>query len=151
MNNKLFPSPGDKSHVEQSRELTPRFDKDGLVTAIVTHHETGELLMVAHMNAEALDKTIHTGQSHFWSRSRQELWHKGATSGTVQTVHEIRTDCDQDAVWLKISVQDAGATCHTGMPSCFYRRVELRDGKACLVRDKIDPLFDPAEIYGNKT
>ncbi len=151
MTEPLFPAPGDKTILESNRELTPRFDKDGLVTAVVTDYATGELLMVAHMNACALDKTIKTGESHFWSRSRGELWHKGATSGTVQQVHEIRTDCDQDTIWLKVTVRGAGATCHTGMPACFYRRVELQEGKARLVRDKIDPLFDPAEIYGNKT
>jgi len=103
------------------------------------------------MNDEALAKTIKTGQSHFWSRSRQQLWHKGATSQTIQQVHEIRTDCDQDAIWLKVSVEHTGATCHTGMKSCFYRRVEKNNGKTTLVRDKATPLFDPAEIYGNKT
>lgn len=151
MTESKFPPPPDKKELETNHELTPRFDKDGLVTAIVTDYENGELLMVAHMNDEALAKTIATGQSHFWSRSRQELWHKGVTSGTTQKVHEIRTDCDQDAIWLKVSVEGSGATCHTGMKSCFYRSVELKDGKAILVRDKIDPLFDPAEIYGNKT
>ncbi len=146
-----FPLPPGKKELEINRELTPRFDKDGLITAIVTDYESGELLMVAHMNNEALARTITTGQSHFWSRSRQELWYKGTTSGTTQKVHEIRTDCDQDAIWLKVSVEGTGATCHTGMKACFYRTVELKDGKAILVRDKIDPLFNPAEIYGNKT
>ena len=150
MTKAVFPPPGDSKTLETTREFTPRFDKDGLVTAIVSDYQSGELLMVAHMNAEALNLTIKSGQSHFWSRSRQEIWHKGATSGTHQQVHEIRTDCDQDAVWLKVLVEGAGATCHTGMPACFYRRVELREGKVRLVRDAIDPLFDPAEIYGNK-
>ena len=145
------PVPTDKHELETNRDFTPKFDANGLVTAVVTDFESGELLMVAHMNAEALKKTITTGESHFWSRSRGELWHKGATSGTVQNVHEIRTDCDQDAIWLKVSVRGAGATCHTGMPACFYRRVELQDGKFRLIRDRIDPLFDPDEIYGNKT
>jgi phosphoribosyl-AMP cyclohydrolase len=146
-----FSPPGDKSELEVGSELTPRFDSNGLVTAIVTDWQSGELLMVAHMNDEALSKTIQTGQSHFWSRSRRELWHKGATSGTVQQVKEIRTDCDQDAIWLKVSVMGAGATCHTGMKGCFYRRIELADGKFQLVRDENEPMFDPAEIYGNNT
>ncbi len=151
MTKPLFQSPGDKENLESTVELTPRFDSNGLITAVVTDYENGELLMVAHMNDEALAKTIETGQSHFWSRSRQQLWHKGATSGTTQQVHEIRIDCDQDAIWLKVSVSGANATCHTGMPGCFYRRIEIAAGKTRLVRDAIDPLFDPAEIYGNKT
>lgn len=151
MTDNLFPPPGPSAELETTREFTPKFDKDGLVTAIVTDYESGDLLMVAHMNNVALDLTINTGESHFWSRSRQEIWHKGETSGTTQQVHEIRTDCDQDAVWLKVSVRGVGATCHTGMLGCFYRRVELTDGTARLIRDKSDPLFDPAETYGNKT
>ncbi|MCF6322514.1 MAG: phosphoribosyl-AMP cyclohydrolase [Rhizobiaceae bacterium] len=151
MTDPLFPPPSDKKELESSTAFTPRFDKDGLITAIVTDYDSGELLMVAHMNDEALAKTIATGSSYFWSRSRQELWHKGATSGTRQNVHEIRTDCDQDAIWLKVTVAGAGATCHTGMKACFYRTVELKDGKTRLVRDRIDPLFDSSDIYGNKT
>ncbi len=151
MNSPFSPASGDKHLLETNRDFTPRFNAAGLLTAVVTDFESGELLMVAHMNAEALEKTITTGESHFWSRSRDELWHKGATSGTVQQVHEIRTDCDQDAIWLKVSVRGAGATCHTGMPGCFYRRIEMNDGKFRLIRDMVDPLFDPAETYGNKT
>lgn len=99
--------------------LQPNWDAAGLVTAVVTDATSGELLMVAHMNAEALTATLTTGEAVFWSRSRQELWHKGATSGHVQRVIEIRIDCDQDALWLK--VQPAGPACHTGERSCFYR------------------------------
>ena len=146
-----FPTAGDKKTLESNNDLTPRFDKNGLVTAIVTDFKSGELLMVAHMNDEALLKTIKTGQSHFWSRSRGQLWHKGATSGTAQHVQEIRTDCDQDAIWLKVTVGGAGATCHTGMRGCFYRRIEVDGDKIRLVRDEAAPLFDPAEIYGNNT
>ncbi|GAG32693.1 unnamed protein product [marine sediment metagenome] len=150
MTDLLFAPPGDKKNLESGSQLTPRFDSNGLVTAIVTDFESGELLMVAHMNAEALARTIESGQSHFWSRSRQKLWLKGETSGTIQQVHEMRTDCDQDAIWLKVTVAGAAATCHTGMPSCFYRRVEALEGTVSLVRDEIDPHFDPAEIYGNE-
>ena len=151
MNKPLFPLPGDKKELEEGQQITPRFDEKGLITAIVTEHESGELLMVAHMNDLALSKTIETGESHFWSRSRGELWHKGATSGTVQSVKEIRLDCDQDAVWLKVSVGGASATCHTGMKSCFYRKVETASGEPKLVKDDTPPLFDPEEIYGNKS
>ena len=146
-----FAKPGDKKAVETTREFTPRFDANGLITAVVTDFDSGDLLMVAHMNAQSLTKTIESGEAWYWSRSRQELWHKGATSGTIQTINEIRTDCDQDAIWLKVTVQGAGATCHTGMPGCFYRKVEMNDGKIRLVRDNVSPLFDPKEIYSNKT
>jgi len=150
MSEHLFAPAGDKKSLESGSQLTPRFDANGLVTAIVTDFNSGELLMVAHMNAEALTRTIETGQSHFWSRSRQKLWLKGETSGTAQRVHEMRTDCDQDAIWLKVTVSGAGATCHTGMTSCFYRKIETSDGKINLLRDDSDPQFDPAVIYGNE-
>lgn len=101
--------------------LNPRWDGAGLITAVATDAVTGEVLMVAHMNADALAATLATGEAHYWSRSRQELWHKGATSGATQRVVEVRIDCDQDAVWLK--VEPAGPACHTGERTCFYRRV----------------------------
>src|SRR5829696_2745796 len=119
-----FPPPGSKSELEEGDALTPRFGADGLVTCVTTEAGTGELLMVAHMNAEALEKTIATGQAWYWSRSRGELWHKGATSGQIQTVVEMRIDCDQDALWLKVHVAGDGGCCHTGRRSCFYREVE---------------------------
>lgn len=100
----------------------PRFDSNGLLTAVVTHAETGALLMVAHMNAEALAKTRETGRAHFWSRSRRALWLKGETSGHFLNVREIRVDCDQDCLWLM--ALPAGPACHTGAPSCFFRRLE---------------------------
>ena len=100
----------------------PKFDAAGLVTAVVTHAETGELLMVAHMNAEAIAQTEHTGRAHFWSRSRQALWLKGETSGHFLSVREILVDCDQDCLWLK--AMPAGPACHTGARSCFFRRLE---------------------------
>lgn len=101
--------------------LNPRWDGAGLITAVTTDVATGEVLMVAHMNADALAATLATGEAHYWSRSRQQLWHKGATSGATQRVVELRIDCDQDAVWLK--VEPAGPACHTGERTCFYRRV----------------------------
>jgi phosphoribosyl-AMP cyclohydrolase len=137
-----------KNELEQGESLTPKFGADGLLTAVVTDAASGEVLMLAHMNAEALARTIETGEAWYWSRSRQELWHKGATSGTVQDVAEMRIDCDQDAVWLKVRVRGHGATCHTGMRSCFYRRIVTEGGKAKLVRDAEGPLFDPEKVYG---
>jgi phosphoribosyl-AMP cyclohydrolase len=107
---------------ETGSELRPRWDSKGLVTAVVTDRTSGELLMVAHMNADALDRTIDTGEAWFWSRSRGRMWKKGETSGNVLRVAEMRIDCDQDAVWLK--VDPAGPVCHTGERSCFYRRIE---------------------------
>lgn len=108
--------------LETTLELRPRFDERGLVQAIATDADSGELLMVAHMDAAALAATIATGEAHYWSRSRQEVWHKGATSGHVQKVVEMRVDCDQDAIWLKL--RPAGPACHTGERSCFYRVVD---------------------------
>lgn len=101
--------------------LNPKFDRDGLITAVVTDAANGEVLMVAHMNDQALALTVETGLAHFWSRSRQSLWKKGETSGNMLEVRDIRIDCDQDAVWVK--AVPAGPTCHTGARSCFFRRV----------------------------
>lgn len=122
----MFAAPGDKAALEEGDRLTPRFGPDGLVTAVTTDAETGTLLMVAHMNAEALTRTIETGEAHYWSRSRQVLWHKGDTSGQIQTVVEMRVDCDQDAVWLRVKVGGDGGSCHTGRKTCFYRAVPLK-------------------------
>jgi phosphoribosyl-AMP cyclohydrolase len=130
-----FPAPGAKVELEEGTVLTPRFGADGLVTCVTTDAETGELLMVAHMNAEALQRTIETGEGWYWSRSRSELWHKGATSGQVQSVVEMRIDCDQDAVWLKVRVAGDGGCCHTGRRSCFYRRIDISDGRPTLIPD----------------
>jgi phosphoribosyl-AMP cyclohydrolase len=110
----------------------PRFDAAGLVTAIVTDAETGVLLMVAHMNAEAIERTLETGQAHFWSRSRSALWRKGETSGNGLAMVEMRVDCDQDALLLRVT--PAGPACHTGRRSCFYRRVEA-DGALTFLDD----------------
>ncbi|NIX76606.1 phosphoribosyl-AMP cyclohydrolase [Microvirga terricola] len=127
-----FPAPGAKADLEEGTVLTPRFGADGLITVVTTDSDTGDLLMVAHMNAEAFAKTIETGEAWYWSRSRSELWHKGATSGQIQTVVEMRIDCDQDALWLKVKVAGDGGCCHTGRRSCFYRKVETSEGKAGL-------------------
>ena len=106
-------------NVETGLTLAPKWDSSGLITAVATDAVTGEVLMLAHMDADALAATIATGEAHYWSRSRQELWHKGGTSGNIQRVVEMRIDCDQDAVWLK--VEPAGPACHTGERSCFFR------------------------------
>jgi phosphoribosyl-AMP cyclohydrolase len=121
-----------KAGLEQGSILSPRFDAQGLITAIVTDAEDGALLMVAHMNAEALALTVETGIGHFWSRSRDSLWKKGETSGNFLTVKEMRIDCDQDAIWLRVKVAGDGATCHTGARSCFYRVVDFTDGEVRL-------------------
>lgn len=130
-----FPPPASKTELEEGSVLSPRFGADGLVTCITTDAATGDILMVAHMNTEALAKTLETGEAWYWSRSRGELWHKGATSGQVQTVLEIRVDCDQDALLLKVKVAGDGGCCHTGRRSCFYRKVELSSGEPRLVID----------------
>jgi phosphoribosyl-AMP cyclohydrolase len=114
----------DKQALEHGAALTPRYDANGLICAVTSHAETGEVLMVAWMNAEALERTVATGEAHYFSRSRGELWHKGATSGQIQKVVEARIDCDQDAVWLRVLPQGDGGACHTGALSCFYRVIE---------------------------
>ncbi|MDI6026208.1 phosphoribosyl-AMP cyclohydrolase [Corticibacterium sp. UT-5YL-CI-8] len=137
----------DKKQLEEGTSFTPRFDAGGLVTAVVTDTADGMLLMVAHMNAEALALTLETGIAHYWSRSRNALWKKGETSGNLQTVVEIRTDCDQDAVWLRVQVAGHDATCHTGRRSCFYRKIRVFGGSAVLSDDGSAPLFDADETY----
>lgn len=137
----------EKSDIEEGTRLLPKFDADGLITAVATDAATGELLMVAHMNAEALAKTIATGDAHYFSRSRKKLWRKGEESGHTQRVIEIRVDCDQDAVWLRVEQTGPGA-CHTGRRSCFYRAVPLgQSGEATLEFRNADKAFDPADAY----
>jgi len=126
-----FPTLDDKIQLESGKILAPKFNADGLITAVVQDSTSKEILMVAHMNAQALQKSIETGESHFWSRSRQELWHKGATSGEIQTIEDILIDCDQDAVILLVDVAGRGA-CHTGRRSCFYRVVSVDDKTVSL-------------------
>ena len=122
-----FPTAASTEDLERGQTLAPRFDANGLIAAVATHADTGEVLMLAWMNAEALRRTLDTGEAHYFSRSRQALWKKGETSGQVQTVVELRVDCDQDAVWLKVRPQGDGGACHVGFRSCFYRVVE--DGR----------------------
>jgi phosphoribosyl-AMP cyclohydrolase len=127
MTDASFPTAPDKSALEHGADLTPRFDANGLIAAVATHADTGEVLMFAWMNAQALRLTLDTGEAHYFSRSRNALWHKGATSGQVQRVAELRIDCDQDCIWLKVRPQGDGGACHTGARSCFYRVIE--DGR----------------------
>ncbi|MEM8796913.1 MAG: phosphoribosyl-AMP cyclohydrolase [Pseudomonadota bacterium] len=119
-----FLSPGDKTSLEEGTEFTPKFDENGLIPCITQDVETGEVVMFAFMNAESLKKTLETGEAWYWSRSRTSLWHKGDTSGSVQTVIEMRTDCDQDVILIKVTTAGDGSNCHRGVKSCFYRKVD---------------------------
>jgi phosphoribosyl-AMP cyclohydrolase len=131
---------------EEGLKLQPKFDSAGLVTCVATDAGSGDVLMVAHMNEEALRKTISSGEAWYFSRSRNSLWRKGETSGHGQRVVEMRMDCDQDAVWIR--VEQTGAACHTGRRSCFYRKVGGGEGGAQLSFVEADRLFDPAKVYG---
>jgi len=138
--------------VEEGDDLAPKFDADGLLPVVTTSAETGDVLMLGYMNSEALERTIETGEAHYWSRSRQCLWHKGATSGLVQKVVDIRIDDDQDAIWLKVEVAGSGASCHVGYNSCFYRSIPT--GKAPSPELKLEyredeKVFDPLDVYGD--
>jgi phosphoribosyl-AMP cyclohydrolase len=119
-----FPTTVSKDILEHGQVLAPQFDAAGLIPAIATHAETGEVLMLAYMNAEALERTLATGEAYYFSRSRNELWHKGATSGQIQLVEEIFIDCDQDAILMKVTPEGDGGACHTGARNCFYRAIE---------------------------
>ena len=130
---------------EEGLEFQPKFDASGLVTCVATDAASGEVLMVAHMNAEALRRTIDSGDAWYFSRSRNALWRKGETSGHTQRVVEARMDCDQDAIWIRVEQQ--GAACHTGRQSCFYRKIDKADGGTRLSFVDSDRLFDPATIY----
>lgn len=141
-----FADPAGLSHaeLEEGDAFAPRFDANGLITAIAVAADNGDVLMLAHMNREALSRTIETGEVHYFSRSRNRIWKKGETSGEVQRLVELRTDCDQDALLLVVEQTGRGAACHTGRRSCFYRRLE--DGR---LADTGQPrLFDPHEVYG---
>ena len=121
----LFKTPGDKASLEEGNDLSPKFGVDGLIPCIAQDAETGEVVMFAFMNEASLAKTLETGEAWYWSRSRKELWHKGATSGSIQTVHEMKTDCDQDVILIKVSTAGDGSNCHRHVKSCFYRTVEM--------------------------
>lgn len=140
--------------VEEGAVLAPKFDEHGLLPVVTTHAKTGEVLMLGYMNDEALRKTIETGEAHYWSRSRKLLWHKGASSGFVQKVVEMRVDDDQDAVWLRVDLGgDVEASCHVGYRSCFYREIPTgslpADGAVSLTFREDGKTFDPLEVYGD--
>jgi len=136
--------------VEESTELAPKFDRDGLIPVVTTDFNSGEVLMQGYMNEEAFKKTISLGEAVYYSRSREALWHKGKTSGLVQTIKEIRIDDDQDCVWLRVDVQ-GGASCHVGYRSCFYRSIPFGDksGSTVLKFEEKEKVFDPKEVYGD--
>ena len=142
--------------VEEGNDLAPKFDDRGLITVVTTDADSGELLMQGYMNAEALSLTIETAEAHYYSRSRQVLWHKGATSGFVQKVRELLVDDDQDCIWLRVDVT-GGASCHVGYRSCFYRKVPVgehfssqqQDGHVELAWTDTEKVFDPLEVYGD--
>ncbi|MFO7578994.1 phosphoribosyl-AMP cyclohydrolase [Nitrosomonas halophila] len=138
--------------VEEGRQLAPKFDDQGLIVCVTQDASSGQILMVGYMNAEALAKTIETGEAHYWSRSRQVLWHKGATSGLVQQVEELLIDDDQDAIWLRVKVSGSGASCHVGYRSCFYRKIPIAEkgyDSQHLVYTELEKTFDPKEVYGD--
>jgi phosphoribosyl-AMP cyclohydrolase len=136
------------SDIEEGLAFAPQFGADGLVTAVVTDATSGDVLMVAHMNAEAVAKTIASGEAWYYSRSRKKLWKKGESSGHVQRVVELRVDCDQDALWLKVEQTGEGA-CHTGRRLCFYRAVPLgQKGAVKLEFRDAEKTFDAGEVYG---
>jgi phosphoribosyl-AMP cyclohydrolase len=140
-----FAPPASVTALEEGAALTPKFDADGLVTCVATEASSGDVLMVAHMNAEALAKTIATGEAWYFSRSRRSLWKKGETSGHTQRVVEMRVDCDQDAIWIK--VEQSVAACHTGRHSCFYRTVPLGKPGAVTLEFRDAQIFDPKSVY----
>jgi phosphoribosyl-AMP cyclohydrolase len=138
--------------VEEGRELAPKFDADGLIPVVTSDAASGEVLMMGTMNAEALVLTIESGEAHYWSRSRRTLWRKGATSGLVQRVIEMRIDDDQDAIWLRVEVLGAGASCHVGYRSCFYRAIPVgtaAQAGVALTFTESRKVFDPVEVYGD--
>jgi len=144
-----FADPKTLTHdeLEEGMTFAPRFDAHGLITVVTVEDGSKDVLMVAHMNAETLGLTLDTGIAHYWSRSRQAIWKKGETSGELQEVVDLRTDCDQDCLVMTVRQTGRGAACHTGRKSCFYRRVEVADGAATLRDTGLPKLFDPKDVY----
>ncbi|MEO9886431.1 MAG: phosphoribosyl-AMP cyclohydrolase [Balneola sp.] len=153
MSNITFKERKTVEQVEEAYDLAPKFQEDGLIPVVTTDYTSGELLMHGYMNEEAFKKTIELAEAVYYSRSRQTLWHKGATSGLTQIVKEMRIDDDQDCVWLRVEVQGNGASCHVGYRSCFYRSVPTgdeffkKDGE--LAFEESEKVFDPKEVYGD--
>ncbi len=141
------PATLDHAALEEGTAFAPRFDAAGLITVVTIEAGSNHVLMVAHMNAEALSLTLETGIAHYWSRSRATLWKKGETSGELQRVVELRTDCDQDVLVMAVEQTGRGAACHTGRKTCFYRRVVVAGGAATLEDTGLPRLFDPATVY----
>jgi len=153
MTKSLFAPRPDKNQLETGTVFSPKFDKSGILPAIATDAKTGDVLMLAYMNEQALALTIETGIAHYWSRSRNQLWKKGETSGNTQRIIELRTDCDQDAIWMKVEPQGLGAACHVGYKSCFFRSIPT--GKSPTKDMALDfaekgPVFNPQDVYGKK-
>ena len=147
MNPIQFTPRPDKKELDESLKFSPKFDSSGLIAAMAIDHETNEPLMLAYMNEESFKLTLEKKEAVYYSRSRQELWHKGATSGHTQKVHQILTDCDQDAIILLVTQEGAGA-CHTGRRSCFYRAIELDSNPVNLKLTDHNKTFDPNKVYG---
>ncbi|MCC6598891.1 MAG: phosphoribosyl-AMP cyclohydrolase [Alphaproteobacteria bacterium] len=143
--------------IEETLDFLPKFDENGLIPCITTSVKTGKPLMFAYMNAQSLQKSIETGEAYYWSRSRNQLWHKGASSGLTQKIIEMRTDCDQDCLWISVEtgtpdhVQGREASCHTGRESCFYRKINIGQDPKTVKMQRIDDeiIFDPECVYGS--
>ncbi len=148
---KLFAERGSKADIETGDRFQPKFDENGLIACIVTDSVSSEVLMLGYMNETSLARSIETGEAWYWSRSRKEYWRKGATSGQTQTIVEMRTDCDQDAILIKVRVGGNGATCHVGYRSCFHRKVLTdQDPTSTLKLRLAEPkrVYDPRDVYG---
>jgi phosphoribosyl-AMP cyclohydrolase len=151
----VFPARTTTAEIELGTTLAPKFDADGLIPCITQDAATGEVLMFAFMNAESLALTLKTGKATYWSRSRRKLWLKGEESGNVQLVREVRTDCDQDVLLIKVEQSGAAnAACHNGYKSCFYRKLaagaNAGDAASLKLEFTARPLFDPATVYKKK-
>ena len=153
MDEKFFAKRENVEQIEEGNQLAPKFDEKGLMPVVTTDYKSGELLMHAYMNKEALIKTIEIGEAVYYSRSRKVLWHKGATSGLVQKVKDLRIDDDQDCIWMRVDVK-GGASCHVGYRSCFYRSVlfgeEIKDKRPVPLKfEESEKVFDPKDVYGD--
>ena len=146
----MFKKRENVAEIEEGKLLSPKFDNDGLIPVVTTCANTKEILMHGFMNVEALKLTMETKEAHYWSRSRNQIWHKGKTSGFVQKVKELRIDDDQDSIWMSVDIGE-GASCHVGYRSCFYRSVSLdnNNSKIILKFEEKEKVFDPDKVYGD--